>query len=188
VLNLKVPRRWAAALAGLVLAAGIGVAAVPQACAANARAAAPRVGLLFLPLNNDKSGLCLGVSGGSTRNGAGAVQWTCNLHKDQAWGFPAARTHGYVKMLNLNNKCLGVKAASKANGARAVIWTCNTSLNQQWKAKIIRTGPNVYELINLNSGKCLGIAKGSKSKGAAVIQWQCNGHADQHWFLSRGIA
>ncbi len=31
------------------------------------------------------SGLCLGVSGGSTSVGANVIQWTCNGNSDQEW-------------------------------------------------------------------------------------------------------
>jgi hypothetical protein len=34
---------------------------------------------------NKNSGLCLGVTGGSTSVGANTVQWTCNGHPDQGW-------------------------------------------------------------------------------------------------------
>ena len=36
-------------------------------------------------LVNVKSGRCLGISGGSTAQGALAVQWTCNGNPDQSW-------------------------------------------------------------------------------------------------------
>jgi hypothetical protein len=180
--------RGAAILTGLVLAAGVGLASAPVAAAAGASASVPAAGLLYLPLHNFKSSLCLGMKGGGTANGTSAVQWTCNLHKDQAWAFPKAKTKGYVTMVNLDNKCLGIVHGSKASGAHAVAWTCNNHADQQWRAKVIHTGPNVYVLVNLNSGLCLGIAGGSKARGAFVVQARCNGHTDQHWFLSRGIA
>lgn len=34
---------------------------------------------------NDNSGMCLGISGGSTSVGAYAIQWGCNGNADQAW-------------------------------------------------------------------------------------------------------
>ncbi|MFF5173658.1 RICIN domain-containing protein [Micromonospora sp. NPDC000089] len=36
-------------------------------------------------LVNEKSGLCLGISGGSRAQGAIAVQWSCNGNPDQRW-------------------------------------------------------------------------------------------------------
>jgi Ricin-type beta-trefoil lectin domain len=34
---------------------------------------------------DENSGMCLGISGGSTSRGAYAIQWGCNGHADQAW-------------------------------------------------------------------------------------------------------
>jgi hypothetical protein len=36
-------------------------------------------------LVNDKSGRCMGINGGSTAQGAVAVQWDCNGNNDQHW-------------------------------------------------------------------------------------------------------
>lgn len=34
---------------------------------------------------NNRSGMCLGISGGSTQAGAHAIQWSCNGNADQEW-------------------------------------------------------------------------------------------------------
>lgn len=39
---------------------------------------------IWEPVNN-KSAMCLGISGGSTANNAYAIQWSCNGNADQEW-------------------------------------------------------------------------------------------------------
>ena len=165
-----------AILVGLVLAAGVGVATSPAASAGS---------VLFYPLHNYNSDLCLGISGGTATAGSPAIQWTCNLSKTQSWGFPPT-SNGYVNAVNLYNMCLDVNGASKAAGASVIQWYCNGGANQQWYPKVIRSYPFVYNLVNRNSGMCLDVNGASKAAGAAVIQWYCNGGTNQEWFLTRG--
>ncbi|MFD7244658.1 RICIN domain-containing protein [Streptomyces massasporeus] len=40
-------------------------------------------------LKNRKSGLCLGISGASTANGAQAAQFRCDGSANQGWGLAA---------------------------------------------------------------------------------------------------
>jgi hypothetical protein len=188
-MNRRVVSRLAASVGVLVIAAGIVAATVPSAdaaSAAGARASAPKVIVFYYHFMDYNSDLSLAIDRGSTRNGAGAVQWTyIQQAKDQIWSATLQNPQHYNIFENLDRKCLGISGASKARGARAVAWTCDGHADQQWKVITVHQFPNVYEFKNRNSGLCLGISRASKARGAAVIQWPCNGHPDQHWFPQR---
>jgi hypothetical protein len=176
-----------------MLATGIGIVTAHLASAATTDASlllddgTPAGVVLYYPLHNYNSDLCLGISGGVSTAGAQAIQWTCNFSKTQAWGFPNA-SNGYVFAKNLLNQCLDVAGASKVAGAKVESWPCNGGTNQQWYPKVIRSYPFVYNLINRSSGMCLDVKGASKSAGAIVEQWPCNGGTNQEWFLTRGTA
>jgi hypothetical protein len=179
-------RRAAATTAGLVLAASAAVALASVASAASASTSVPRRVVLYYHFVNFNADLCLGIAGGSTNNGAGAVIWNCiDPHQDQSWSATLQNAQHYNIFENLDRKCLGILGGSRAQGARAVAWSCNNHADQQWKVRVISGPPNVYEFVNRNSGLCLGVRGASRSLGAAVVQWRCNGHADQHWFAQR---
>jgi Ricin-type beta-trefoil lectin domain-like len=82
------------------------------------------------------NGDCLGISAGSTHQGADAVGWKClgSSHTDQYWAPLDYSCSGYVPLENLKSGyVLGVAGNSKANGAHVVQWhyqdVCN---NQFW--------------------------------------------------------
>ncbi|HEY3956618.1 MAG TPA: RICIN domain-containing protein [Streptosporangiaceae bacterium] len=88
-------------------------------------------------------GQCLGVSAGSTHNGARVVATRCiNGDRDQEWqygrGFGCGKTDRYSPIYNgKSGKVIGVSGNSTAEGAAIVIWSwvgpasCN---NQYWEA------------------------------------------------------
>ena len=79
-------------------------------------------------------GLCLGVLGGSTAQGAAVVQWGCNGSPDQQWipgGATAADSDFSYQLVNANSRlCLGILGASASQGAVSVQWPCNSSPDQ----------------------------------------------------------
>jgi hypothetical protein len=92
-------------------------------------------GIVYGMIEN-KKGQCLGVSGGSTKNGARVTGWTCvSSHHDQYWdndcvydsingqGCVLVNLQTPVNGLSVGGKVIGVAGGSKANGAEAVLWT-----------------------------------------------------------------
>jgi hypothetical protein len=78
------------------------------------------------------SGLCLGVTAGSTTPGASVMQWPCYNAADQYWAKIGA-LGGYTQMINLSSGlCLGVKSGSRSANAPIITWNCNGSGDQNW--------------------------------------------------------
>jgi hypothetical protein len=84
----------------------------------------------------NKKGQCLGVAGGSTKNGARIVGWTClPSHHDQYWdndcvydsingqGCVLVNLQTPVSGLSVGGKVIGVSSGRKSNGSAAVLWT-----------------------------------------------------------------
>lgn len=168
--------RAGTALAALMLCTGAALA-----IAAPAGAAPPD---FANHLRNGLTGKCLGISAGSTANGANAMQWTCagQLNSDQTWQFRHVSA-GFYQIRNLyTGKCLGIDRAGTANGALAIQATCSGTLNNQaWYEESL--GGGRYQFRNYNSGRCLGISAGSTANGALAMQWDCAGqwNSDQAW-------
>jgi len=81
--------------------------------------------------------LCMGVSGGSTANGASVIQWGCNGNADQKWAYryTGVMVGGWpvFNIVNLNShRCLGISGGSLATGAPAIQWECNGNRDQMW--------------------------------------------------------
>lgn len=128
---------------------------------------------------NVGSGKVLGVLGGSTADGANAVQWTANGSADQSWRF-ATLANGNLSIVDRNSgKSLGIYQASTATGAQAVQWTANTSADQQWT--LVQNGPS-WQIKNVNSGLVLSV-QGSTTDGAKVVQTTAGSGSDQLWRL-----
>jgi Ricin-type beta-trefoil lectin domain len=82
-------------------------------------------------LKNLLSKKCLAVGGGSTANGAKAIQWSCNGNDEQKWKFDSD-----LRLRNINSDlCLAIPDASRTQGVQAVQWTCkaaDTNPEQSW--------------------------------------------------------
>lgn len=155
------------------LAAVAGIAA-----AASLAVTGPAEAATYSNILNYNSGLCLSVAGGgSTANGAKAIQWTCNGGGEQAWAWSGHRLVNYK-----SGKCLSVSGGgSTANGAELVQWTCNGGAEQDWY-------PSSYRLVNGKSGKVASIEDGGSTRaGANVIQWSDNGGPEQYWTFRDAI-
>ena len=82
---------------------------------------------------------CLGVSGGSTKEGARVVSWTCLTgHKDQYWKWDTTRncSYDYLTYNTLDNLksryVLGIAGNSSKSGAAVVIWRYQGKCNNQF--------------------------------------------------------
>lgn len=133
----------------------------------------------YYKIVNRKSGLVLGIQGGSQANGAQVVQWTDTGAADQAWHVTTAS--GRTKFGNRNSgQVIGIWQGGTADGADAVQWLDTGSADQQWQ--MVAVG-SYYKFVDVNSAKVLGVLGGSTSVGAQVVQWTDTGTTDQQWQL-----
>lgn len=133
----------------------------------------------YYKLVNRKSGLVLGVSGGSLRDGANALQWGDTGAADQQWHLWTLNNGNKLIGGNKNSgRVLGIYQSSTADGAAAVQWAETQVTDQQWQ--LVATG-SYYKIKNVNSGKVLGILGASTGQGAQAVQWTDNGSLDQQW-------
>ncbi|MBA2394871.1 MAG: RICIN domain-containing protein [Ktedonobacteraceae bacterium] len=128
-------------------------------------------------LVNRNSGKVLDVSGGSTANGAGVIQYMSHSSTNQQWSIVAAS--GYYKLVNVKSgKDLDVSNSSTANGGAIDQWTATGGANQQWN--LVPVG-NYYELVNRNSGDLLTVNGDSMTNGASVVQSLDQYATSQQW-------
>ena len=82
----------------------------------------------------DKSGKCLSIdNGGSTANGAHAIQWTCNGGPEQNWD----EDGGYL-VNGKSNKVLSIEdGGSTVAGKHAIQWSANGGSEQGWDFQAI---------------------------------------------------
>lgn len=167
----------------LTLLVGCTAALMTAATPAAAEPAEPTYHLI-----NRISKKCLGISGGSTANGALAVQWDCSFDpsSDQGWTLRPLGADYYQLRNRRSGKCLGISAGSRADGALAVQWDCsaNRVTDQTWGLVHIPGNVQVWWR-NVLSNRCLGIAAASLENGALAVQWRCANSvaSDQTWRL-----
>src|SRR5437764_395441 len=61
-------------------------------------AASPAKADTWLRFVNERSGLCMGVSGGIMTPGRPIIQWSCNGNNDQYWGPYSSQTYTYLPL------------------------------------------------------------------------------------------
>jgi hypothetical protein len=133
---------------------------------------------------NKKSGQCMGVSGGSTANGAAVIQFTCNGNSDQFWYYGNSRTGAdgstYWEIRNVKSgRCLAAgNNGSAANGTPFVLWDCNGAPDQFFR---FEANGNFWWIYDMRSDKCVSVLNGSTQRSTPVVQWDCNGNDDQLW-------
>jgi pectate lyase len=184
LLRRPMPRRTSAVVAGLVLAAGAGVASAPIASAAPATSQSPATVLFYQLLNYGSYGLCLDKASGSGQS----IVNTCangSVPPTQAFTFRSISPSPYVQIENLNTNCLGVAGASIAQGANVVVTSCALTTNREWDPVYIKTvyGIYMYEFINRNSGLCLTDDNDSDLPGHKVNQSTCTKNDAMLWYL-----
>ena len=132
-------------------------------------------------LVNRNSGRVLDISGGSTANGAIAIQYSNHHGTNQQWSI-AADTAGYYKLANVNSgKDLEVSNSSTANGGAVDQWSSTSGANQEWN--IVPIGGGYYELVNRNSGDLLSVNGDSTANGATVVQGIDQYGTSQQWSI-----
>ncbi len=131
-------------------------------------------------LVNIHSEKCLTVSGASTANNAGAVQYTCDFlspHNEDWYLEDVYGSGDYWHIINAHSgKCLTVSGASLANNAGAVQYTCDLSFpyNEEWVLENV-SGPRAsWHVSNAHSGKCLTVFGASLANNAGAVQYTCD--------------
>jgi len=132
-------------------------------------------------LVNRNCGRVLDISGGSTANGATAIQYSNHHGTNQQWSI-AADAAGYYKLVNVNSgKDLEVSNSSTANGGTVDQWASTGAANQEWN--VVPIGGGYYELVNRNSGDLLSVNGGSTANGASVVQEIDQYGTSQQWSI-----
>jgi hypothetical protein len=122
---------------------------------------------------NRKSGLCIGVDGASTANGAFIKQFTCgNAAPNQTWILDELDFGVYSLVNQKSGRCMGVDLASVDPGADIRQFTCEGAANQKWSF-VEATGSDVW-IVNFKSGLCIGVDGGSIENGAQLKQFPCS--------------
>jgi chitinase len=152
-----------AAVAVLVLLAGLLVAAPAQAAFSAAT------------LLNTRSGTCMDVKGGVSTAGTAVQISTCTGAAGQKF---TTTTAGEIRVtIGGVTQCLDAYAGGTANGTKLIIWPCQGSANQKWT----QTAGNA--LVSTKSSRCLDINGSNPANGTAVVLWDCKngGNGSQTW-------
>ncbi len=131
----------------------------------------------WTPLRMRHGGMCLGVSGAATADGARVVQSGCGSTAERQWSLRSVGG-GYVNVVARHSgKCLDVSGESASDGATVFQYGCNGGVNQQWSAH--RSADGFITLLARHSGKCLDARGASGPDGAEVTQYTCAPGAEQ---------
>jgi len=85
-------------------------------------------GTFYNQIQNEKSGKCLDLAGGSSANGAHIIQYTCNKADDAQLWYIVALGGGWDVFINhASGTCMTVSADSQSDGAKIQGWSCATS-------------------------------------------------------------
>ncbi len=131
-------------------------------------------------LVNVMSGMCLDVSGGSTKAGATIEQWTCNDLAPQNWTFTETAKGSFSMTAQNSGLCLAVSGAA-APGSAVEQQACDGSAGQAWTLQNV--GRDYYVLRHGAASLCMDDAAGSTTAGTAMQLWTCNDLSPQIWHL-----
>jgi len=168
-------RAWPGAAGVVAVVAGLLTVAPTSASAATVDTTA------WYVLVNRNSGKALDVTGASTADGAGLVQWSRTNATNQQFQFADAGGGNYKLRARHSGKLADVQGASTADGAPVVQWTDNGGANQQFG--VADAGGGYVRLVNRNSGKALDVQGASTADGAGVVQQTGSTGTDQQWQL-----
>lgn len=126
------------------------------------------------------SGKCLDVFGGSSADGSGIIQYTCNGQNNQKWILRPYKD-AYQVVVNHSGKCLNVSGASQADAAETIQALCTGANNQLWYA---RPQGDYFQLVAKHSGKCLNVFGATQNNAEKIIQWPCGGGDNEFWSIA----
>ncbi|WP_372448402.1 non-reducing end alpha-L-arabinofuranosidase family hydrolase [Kibdelosporangium banguiense] len=134
-------------------------------------------------LINRNSGKALDVSGVSTADGAGIIQWARHDGANQQWQFVDSG-EGYYRLKSKNSgKVLDIANSSTADGGKLQQWTDLNAANQQFR--LADSDGGYVRLINRNSNKAVAVTGSSAADGAVVAQYGDSNGSNQQWQLVR---
>jgi hypothetical protein len=126
------------------------------------------------------SGKSIGVSAGSTANGAPIVQLSTGASIQ--WRLVGV-ADGYFNIVNVHSgEALDNTGGSTANGTQMQQWSLIGvgNANQQWR--IVSAGGGLSLIINRTSGHALDLRDGNTADGAAIQQWEpASMNPNQRW-------
>ncbi|MCG5217986.1 RICIN domain-containing protein [Streptosporangium soli] len=165
-------------LAGILVAAVVGVGGAGVVAGMATAAAAPSAGVHTIV--NAGSGLCADIPGGSSAASVQLVQQSCAGAASQRWTL-SSQGSGYKLASVHSGKCAGVVGASTSAGKAVQTEDCSGAASQTWRFEENGDG---YRLVNVNSGKCLNVKDGASSSGAGLQQNSCDNVTSKQWRLS----
>lgn len=166
-LTLRRPRALAA-----TLLAGLAVAAIP------ATAGAQSLQSVAITTHSSAEFLMLDVSGGSTDNGAGVIQWYSHFGANQRWNF-VDQGNGTETIVNQNSgKCLTTDGVA---GDQLYQFTCVGSPLQKWQGTLNQLARDVDPLTNPYTGLRVDVNGASPWAGASIVGWYPNNGGNQYF-------
>jgi hypothetical protein len=130
------------------------------------------------------SGKSIGVSSGSTADGARIVQ-VSTRDQSQQWRLVYVDS-GYFNVVNrATGKALDNPDGSQSDGTQMQQWTITGSgnANQQWR--FTAAGDGYYLIVNRASGRALDLRDGNLNDGAAIQQWEpASTNPNQRWLIA----
>jgi hypothetical protein len=130
-------------------------------------------------LINQKSGMALDVSTGTTGSSHRIVQHHAGETSTQVWSL-AYNGAGFFRLQNeTTRKVLDVLDESVADGAPLGLWDDLGGDNQLWS--VVDLGNGRYKMKNKSSGKFVAVAQGSLQADAAILQRSGSTGEEQQW-------
>jgi GH43 family beta-xylosidase len=130
-------------------------------------------------LINQNAGVCAGVTGSTSADGANVALQGCASTASQWVLDPTA--DGYYRLVNkASGKSLGVADCSTADGGNVHQYSWNNNRCQQWQ--LMPTADGWFRLNNRYSGRVLDAAN-CGGDGGNVQQWSWQNNACQQWRL-----
>lgn len=125
------------------------------------------------------SSRCLDIEGGSTADGARAIQFDCHGAQNQQFTLkPGGR--GFQAIAGHSGKCLAVRSRSTASGAQVEQTTCAIDSAQIWRVTPSGEG---FQLRAQHSGQCMTVQNGATGNVVPLVQSACVGAQSQQFTL-----
>lgn len=132
-------------------------------------------------LVNQRSGLCLDVTGPSMNPGTRIQQWGYWGGPGQRWRLDRSGNGAFLLTSVYSGQSLDNPNGSTQTGTVLQQFPTNGSAAQQYRFVLNADGS--YTITNVASGLCLDDPNGSTTPGAMIQLWIPNGLSAQRWYL-----
>lgn len=164
---------------GRIAAAAAAVAlAATGAVAAGAGAAQASSGFSTHITPDNTAFLLLDVSGGSTSNGGGVIDWVANGGANQSWTFIPYGNNVYEIENNNSGKCL---TTDNVAGDQVYQFTCVGASTQLWYTGLTPGSASDWTIQSQSSGLYLDVNGDSPWEGTVIDTWYFNGGYNQYF-------